>query len=340
MELTRDTVWGYLTARGVPLVRVRELSGGVSGRVFWVDAQSGAFVLKQALPTLRVAQVWEADPERAWTEAAALRTVEALLPPASVPHVLWEDPERYAFAMSAVPARTWRDDLLVGRFDEEVARRAALLLVLLVEATSGRPEIQARFGDRRLFEQLRIEPYYRAVSTLHPDVAAAAVSTLAESEAQARCLVHGDFSPKNLLVSEQGLTLIDWEVAHYGDPSFDVAFCLSLLLLGGFFQPAQWAARERMIRVFVGVLRERLSAALEGFERRAVRHLGLLILARVDGKSPVDYLREERTRAQVRAAAKGLIFEPSAALEEVVERWAAAMALAQAPSDRSGDIGG
>ena len=57
-----------------------------------------------------------------------------------------------------------------------------------------------------------------------------------------RVLVHGDFSPKNLLIGPHGPVILDAECAWYGDPAFDLAFVLNHLLLKGAWRP-QWRAR-------------------------------------------------------------------------------------------------
>ena len=67
----------------------------------------------------------------------------------------------------------------------------------------------------------------------------------AEAERLVTCrsvLVHGDFSPKNLLVSGDRLVIIDCEVAWYGDPAFDLAFLLNHLCLKALYHaPAHGA---------------------------------------------------------------------------------------------------
>jgi thiamine kinase-like enzyme len=155
-----------------------------------------------------------------------------------------------------------------------------------------------------------------------------------------RCsLVHGDWSPKNFLVSNlagdaigsdgvgsdgasgasaanngavhlSAVMAIDFEVVHYGDPAFDAAFLLNHLLLKSFHQP-HWADRYfRLAMRFSEVLMERLPDDAGWFEPATCRHLGCLLLARTDGKSPAEYIVDDRVKQRVREYARRVIAEP------------------------------
>ena len=89
------------------------------------------------------------------------------------------------------------------------------------------------FAERRFFEELRLEPYY----AYHRDVKyrPAAHDFLETADRRGRengqiALVHGDYSPKNVLLHEDRLVLLDYEVIHFGDPAFDIGFSLAHLL--------------------------------------------------------------------------------------------------------------
>jgi aminoglycoside phosphotransferase (APT) family kinase protein len=251
-------------------------------------------VFKQALGRLRVAEEWLADPARIHREAAAIRAL-----PRSAPRVVFEDRENYIYAMEAAPqdAEDWKTRLLRGERDEEVTREVARILVELGQRG---PRWQQEFGDQHSFDQLRLDPYYRFTAARHPDLRFAFDEAIALAQ-RPLAMVHGDFSPKNLLVDGGGrVTLIDFEVIHYGDPAFDAAFLLNHLLLKGALGLGQ---------VFAGELR--------GFETAAViRHLGCLHLARVDGKSPAEYLTQEQ-QAAARTRAREIILNPPKTIEEI-----------------------
>lgn len=321
MELNEKNAAQYLKARGILATRVTELGGGISNVVLFVETDEKCFILKQSLSQLRVKDQWLADRSRIFREMDSLIDTASFLPKGSVPEVLWADKANYLFAMSAIQGVCWKNELMAGRLEPLIAGRAGTVLGRLISETWASEALRAKYGDLTAFEQLRIDPYYRTVAARHPDVRAQVLSVIEEMCLRNVCLVHGDFSPKNILISGARVALIDFEVVHFGDPSFDAAFCLSLLLLGGFYQPARWKERDQMARVFFDSIRPELPPqAVPFFEKAMLRHLGCLMLARIDGKSPVEYLPEESIQDQVRVIAKDLILRCPKTLEECLER--------------------
>jgi 5-methylthioribose kinase len=324
-ELTAEAGPEYLVSRGMPRPRlVRELGGGVSNTVLLVEgagAEGGRLVLKQALGRLRVEQEWLSERTRIFRESAALARLAPHLPPGSLPEVLFEDRGNCLFAMSAAPpgARTWKAHLLEGDASAEIAGRIGGLLGAIVRATWRNPEWAAAFGDQTVFDQLRLDPYYRSTARRHPDLAGCFESLMRDSGARRVALVHGDWSPKNFLVLGGEVTLIDFECVHFGDPSFDAAFLVNHLLLKSFLNPGAKplyaAAAMRFYETFAACLPEP-AGWLEG---ATLAHLAALMLARVDGKSPVEYLDGGR-RSAVRSLAREWVARPPSAIREVFER--------------------
>ena len=113
--------------------------------------------------------------------------------------------------------------------------------------------------------------------------------------------------------------MIDFEVVHFGDPSFDAAFCLNHLVLKWFCLPTHRPAIEALMAAYwPGLLEELPSGAASFFEGATLQHLGCLMLARVDGKSPVEYLHDEQSKTEIRGLARELIFRPPAILDELM----------------------
>jgi 5-methylthioribose kinase len=323
VELNSANAVDYLTRRGMELdaPRISELGGGVSNTVLLVESGGRRFVLKQALGKLRVEQEWRADRTRIFRESAALARLSGGLPPGSLPEVLFVDAENFAFAMSAAPASAacWKDLLLSGEIRVETAEQVGALLARIVSCTWRQAEEEAEFGDQTIFDQLRIDPYYRATALRHPDLASSAALLIAESGARRVSLTHGDWSPKNFLVDQARVMAIDFEVIHFGDPSFDSAFMLNHFLLKSFYRP-QWAelyaaAAAGFWRSFVsGIPRE-----ADWIEPATLQHLGWLLLARVDGKSPAEYILGD-LRNRVRQFGRELILSPPLSVAEVFRK--------------------
>lgn len=307
--LSPGTVGAYLVGRGLlppgrPAQAV-ELGGGVSNIVLAV----GPYVVKQALPRLRVADEWLAKQERALTEAEALR-LAARLTPGRVPPLADVDPSLCAVTIGRAPEgwRTWKAALLDGEADPAVAEALGSILACWHAATAGDGDVARRFADWEAFEQLRVDPYHRTVARRHPDLAPAVCRLIADMAARRAALVHGDFSPKNVLLGDGGLWVLDFEVAHFGDPDFDLAFMLTHLALKAVHRPQRRQGYRRCAEAFLTAYR--LGApAFAPVPQRLARHLGCLMVARVDGKSPAEYLTAAG-REEARERGRRLLLRP------------------------------
>jgi 5-methylthioribose kinase len=312
----------YLERRtGQKPERVSELSGGVSNTVLLVENGSHRFVLKQSLPQLRVKEEWLSDRRRILRECAALRTVAPLLPAGSAPEVLFEDPENLAFAMTAAPpeAVTWKSQLLAGQLDLQIAETIGALLGKLIETTWKSPQADAEFGDLTIFEELRLSPYYGFLAQRHPDLAPEIDSLADDCRNRRFCLVHGDFSPKNFLVHGPQVIAIDWECIHFGNPAFDSAFLLNHLLLKSFCMPERADDFASLGRSFWNGLKAAMPDA-PWFESATIGQWGGLLLARIDGKSPAEYIGDETLKQTIRQFARELVTDPPATVAQVFER--------------------
>jgi 5-methylthioribose kinase len=297
----------------------RELGGGISNIVVRVNfaGQPDGLVIKQSLPRLRVAQEWLADQARIHREAASLRYLEGVLPRSALPSVVHEDPGNFLFVMTAAPeqARTWKDDLLDGRVDPVVATQVGRLLGTMHQhsAVSGDdiPTELREFADQRCFVQLRIDPYHRATAHAHPDLA-----DVIESAAQAMldhrlCMVHGDYSPKNVIVSGAGeeatAFLLDFEVVHLGNPVFDLAFMLNHLTLKAIHRSDLAERYNAAGTAFWSAYCSNAPAFADDptvLQSKAVRQMGVLLLARIDGKSPAEYITTNTEKSTARRLAR------------------------------------
>jgi aminoglycoside phosphotransferase (APT) family kinase protein len=291
---------------------VSRLSGGVSCDVFRIDAERrGTFVLKRALPRLRVTAEWRAPPERAAAEVAWIRLV-AGIEPNWVPNILGEAP--HMFAMQFFPPErfaVWKAELAAGRIDLDFARQVGAALARIHAATAGRADVAAAFANDAQFRALRLEPYLLFTAAQNPGLAQAIRDEAARIASARIALMQGDISPKNILCGPKGPVFLDAETACYGDPAFDLAFCLNHFLLKAVWHP-QWTMDYA--RAFAAMTQAYLAGVTwekpHAIDRRTARLLPMLFLARVDGKSPVEYLTDEADQAFVRAAAMQMIVEP------------------------------
>ncbi len=219
--------------------------------------------------------------------------------------------------------RLWKAELREGRAEVEVARAVGERLVRIHAATADDPEVAAAFATDRIFYDIRLEPYLVATAGRHPDRAAALQALVETTAGTRRCLVHGDVSPKNILVGPAGPVFLDAECAWFGDPAFDLAFCLNHLLLKCLWTPR---ARRDFLRCFDVLATSYLAGVAwepaAEVEARTARLLPGLFLGRVDGKSPVEYLTEEADKNKVRRVARALLATPVDRLDDVRATWA------------------
>ena len=303
--------------------RAAPLTGGVSSDIWRVECARGTLCVKRALPRLKVAQLWEAPVERNRYEWRWMQTADAIVP-GSAPRVLAHD-EAGFFAMEFLDGARhplWKAELRAGRADADFARAVGERLVRIHAATAGRAEIAQAFASDANFRAIRLEPYLLAAARRHADLAPP-LCALAERTAATRlALVHGDVSPKNILVGPRGPVFLDAECAWYGDPAFDLAFCLNHLLLKCLWVPQAAAEFMRCYDALAGAYLAGVTwEPAAGIEARAASLLPGLLLARVDGKSPVEYLTDEKDQARVRACARVQLEKPPERLAEMRRAW-------------------
>ena len=310
-------------------VEVTPLTGGVSSDIVRVQAQGRDFCVKRALSKLKVQADWRAPVERNHWEVEWMRT-SAAIDPTCAPAVLAEDRDAGVFVMEFLDSANhplWKRQLSEGTIDIVVARQVGERIARIHRATARDAALRQRFATDHIFGPIRIEPYLLATAQRHPDCAAA-LSALAHATANTKlALVHGDVSPKNILIGPKGPIFLDAECAWFGDPAFDLAFCVNHLLLKCLWRP-------RWTRQYLNCFQALTAAYLaqvnwenpSTLETRTARLLPGLFLARVDGKSPAEYITEPWQQTKVREIARALLLAPTHSLASIQARWQDAMA--------------
>lgn len=290
---------GHITRNECP--EYVTLTGGVSNRTVWVRHENRPdWVIKQALEKLRVQVDWFSAPERIHREAAGLRWLGKIIP-GHVPDYIFSDDTRHLLAMSAIPQphQNWKTMLLHGHTRIEYACMFGRLLAGIHNASGNYPELQRDFIDRRFFEELRLEPYYQFTASQVPQARSFLRELITDTRQHNLALVHGDYSPKNVLVHCGKLMILDFEVIHFGDPAFDLGFSMTHLLSKAHYLPAR---RSEFLKMAGAYWREyartRRNGALARRETAAVRHTLACMLARVAGRSPLEYFNQSHRQRQ------------------------------------------
>lgn len=312
-------VGDYLRSHGLladgAAIHVERLSGGVSADVLAVriDGSAGPreWVLKRALPRLRVPGIWSAAPQRAVTEARAM-TVAAEVLPGQVPALVYVDPVGFVTIQQRAhrSLTDWRASLLAGpdARDVETARGLGTALATLHSMTAGSTGMGV-FSDLTALVELRIDPFHHTVAAALPDAAPRLRELADELLEQPVCLVHGDFTPKNVLADGPRLQVLDWEVAHLGNPVFDVALLLAHLVCKTVHKPESARGYAECAGEFHRCYMAATKPELRPDDRSVAAHLAAFVLARTDGKSPAAYLTTEQA-ATARGLALGWLASP------------------------------
>lgn len=334
----QDSLTAYLRenetlAADETLAQMRVLAGGVSNRTVWVELPDGRqWVIKQALDKLRVEVDWYSSPARIEREGLALRALPSLLPPGRTPAFVFEDDVHHILGMRAIPEphENWKTRLLAGKINAPLITDFARHLALMHQGSWERADdFGLLFEDRSFFETLRLEPFYQYTGEQISEAGAFMTALIAQTREHAFALVHGDYSPKNMLVVEdeqdggEHLVMLDFEVMHWGDAAFDIGFSLAHLLSKAHHLPAQRTAFIHAATLYWGMYThwtEPMRAASPGFQQRAVQHTLGCLLARVAGRSRLEYLNaEERERQQEQVLR--LMADTPMTIERLLQLW-------------------
>jgi len=296
------------------------LTGGVSSEIYLVTDGDRRFVVKRALAKLKVAADWFADTSRNHSEQAYIRYVGSFRPDA-MPAILGSDAEAGLFVMEFLDGfRNWKEVMLEGECEIELAWKAGQLLGEIHTRSWGDPEVLAEFDSIPNFDQLRIDPYLRATAAKHPSLEATILTEAERLMHSRECLIHGDFSPKNILFNDERLVPLDCEVACYADAAFDLSFFLNHLFLKSLYHAPKKLPFDTMIATARSAYSKANSAHAVSVEARTAHLLPMLMLARVDGKSPVEYLDAEKQDLLRRFACE-VIAKGSLNLDQLQSHW-------------------
>ncbi|MYD08909.1 MAG: aminoglycoside phosphotransferase family protein [Chloroflexi bacterium] len=305
--------------------RFRNLAGGVSNRTALVQRDAGDdWVLKQALAKLRVEVDWFSAPERIQREAAGLRWLGEIIP-GHVPQFVFADEKQHILGMSAVPQphQNWKTALLAGKTSVDQARAFGRLLATIHSAGVRIPELSEEFADRRFFEELRLEPYYSYAGSQVAQARSFMAQLIEDTRDRRLALTHGDYSPKNVLIAGGKLILLDFEVIHFGDPAFDIGFSFAHFLAKAYYLPRARRALLEMARAYWRAYVQSLTPQLRApVAERAPRHSLACLLARMAGRSPLEYL-DQRQRSELTGVALDLMNREPKDMPDLIQQYEA-----------------
>ncbi len=332
------TLPGYLVRAGV-LANARgvvvEAAG--DGNINWVrrarDAAGRSVIVKQARPALERFPQYRVDPVRMVFEARYGEVVRAQVPAQAdvLPRVIAFDEDSRVLVMEDLGDAPRLDALLAdGRAEPATLEALGAFLGAVHRATRAVADtLSSRFANDEMRalhgEHIFTLPYAPNDFPIEPRLRALADELLARPGLRARiaelrsryyerrdALVHGDVQAGNVLVQDGRPRLLDAEIAHVGDPAFDLgqalahvhvhrahardavpfAACEAALLAGYAREAGESSELARDARAFAGVeiLRRAIGAArlsILGTTARAERALELGAALVLGERSPV-----------------------------------------------------
>jgi len=315
--LDETTVVAYLTNRGIinGPAEVEELTGGVSNVVLAVKSGDKDLVLKQALPQLKVAAVWKADQRRAIVEANGMKLLHSLTPE-SVPELIDFDAQDFTLTMERLPrtCTVWKSDLLNGVIKPSIGADLGNILATWHNFGAQSKDSRDAYMEDSLFDQLRVTPFYRAVAKVNPPLDARIQELITEISTAKITLVHGDFSPKNIMITDANKPIVlDFEVMHTGNPVFDLGF-ISAHLLCKYLRTEDESHRKPFRETAISFINAYAQACNLEVAKSLPHHVAVIALARVEGISPVNYL-DEAGKTRVQSVTKAALANPDMTFE-------------------------
>jgi 5-methylthioribose kinase len=271
-----------------------------------------------------VQQDWYVPVIRNYYEYMWYLEVDKIVPEIT-PKILYANEKPYFFVMEYYDPKKyplWKNELFNLKLDNKFAKNFAIKLANIHNITFNNKTIANNFNTSELFEDLRINPYIRSTAILHNDVSEELLSIADNLYNTNLALVHGDISPKNILINNSQPIFLDAECAWYGDPAFDISFCLNHIILKSLVLES---IQKELISYFNIIshnyLRNIMSNDLEKYEKRIIALLSALMLSRIDGKSPVEYITSDKKKEKVRSFSKFILKNPINSLLEFSQKW-------------------
>jgi len=301
--------------------KLLHLSGGVSSEIYKVSDGNNTFVVKRALAKLKVKENWCADTSRNFTEQAFIKYV-AKFNPDAVPKLIYISEEHGFFAMEYLDGfANFKDELLAANLDIKSAEQAGKLLGEIHSNSWQNIKTEQEFDTLKNFDELRIDPYLRATLKKHPQLSEQFQKEITRLRVSKKCLVHGDYSPKNILYRNNRLVILDCEVAWYGCPAFDLSFFLNHFFLKSLYHSPKEYDFNKMIDAVMNGYSESNPKHVDEVKNNCLLLLPMLMLARVDGKSTVEYLTDENKKDFIREFANEKIKYPENKIETLQNKW-------------------
>jgi len=300
-----------------------KITDGVSSDIWYVKSKLREFCVKRALAKLTVKEDWFAPVNRSNFEAEYFKTCKNINKLA-FPKILGHDKKKYILAMNWYNKdqyKLWKSSLLKKYIETKDGKRVAEILVKKHAHFFNKKAIKDKFSNDKTFHAIRIEPYILFTSNSYPQYKKLFDKNIDNLSKNKKTLIHGDFSPKNILIGKDSPVILDAETACWGDPVFDLAFCNNHIILKSILN---FEIKDKYISLSKCFLDTYISFLnwenKDEFIERFLSLVPIFILARLDGKSPVEYFQKGHIERS-RGLAKKLIENNVKTLSHYFQTW-------------------
>ncbi len=301
----------------------KKITDGVSSDIWHVKTSTNEYCIKRALAKLTVKEDWFAPVDRSKFEVKYFHYCKKI-EPNSFPKILGYDEKNFILAMEWFDNKkfiVWKKRLLEKSISLKDGKRIGKLLGIIHKFFYKKKKYKKIFLNDNTFYDIRIEPYLVFTSKFYPEFSEYYKTTIDLLKKNKSTVIHGDFSPKNILLGKNYPVILDAETACWGNPAFDLAFLNNHIILKSILN-------KEIFQNYLKLGKNILETYMANFpivnNKKFIKNFiilqALLILARVDGKSPVEYFKNKHKNL-ARNFAKNLLLNNSKNLNNFYQEW-------------------
>ncbi len=274
-------------------ISFEENISGISSKIFLINRKHERIVLKQSLKKFRIDKKINISIKRNLYEQDFINLANTFLEPGIIPKIIMSDRKNCFFIMTSASKNSvpWKELLLKGEVNFKIAKKVGAILANIHNNTAYNAELQKRFKDNSVFIIGRITTGYLEVARQFLSVKDLILKIANRCLNTKRALVTADITPKNILVDNDNIMMIDHEGAHYGDPSFDLGIFIAHILLKSVYNIKIKKKYYKLIKIFWKSYLKGITVwDSSQMEKNVIENTIVMISARLFGKLPVEYL--------------------------------------------------
>ena len=281
------------------IIDFTRMEGGVSSEVYKVKTSNKTYCVKRSLAKLLVKKEWFADKKRLKYEYYWLKHCKKIIPN-NIPNIITFSEKKDYLVLEFFDQNkftTLKHLLFKKKINLNLIKNISKNL-FKIHNKSKNTSIKKKFSKNfKNFYDLRLDAYFNEVKRVHPNLKNHINKINRNYIKNSTTLVHGDFSPKNILTDNRSIKFIDAETCNFGDPVFDVVFFNNHLLIKSIIIPEKKNEFLECYKLFFNTYIKLLKGHEKfNFISRCIDMIPIMLIARIDGKSPVEYVKEKKTK--------------------------------------------